>query len=257
MREVHVLPCGYEKGDKSSLTLLKDVGKIVDIPYHIYLIEDSDFTILVDTGTSVRWREVHPKELSESWLIQIAPDEYPNRLLESIGFSVGDVDYVINTHLHYDHCGNNEMFRESTFLVNEAEMTHALSPGWWESFCYVRPVFDLPKLKYQKIDGDFDLTPGVRIIATPGHTEGHQSVVVKLEETGTLVLAGDAIYTRENLENPILPGIYVDAKRFARSMSYLQHIVDLEHGCMLLSHSREYLSPQGWKTLERGINSFR
>ncbi|HMK83056.1 MAG TPA: N-acyl homoserine lactonase family protein [Candidatus Bathyarchaeia archaeon] len=257
MREVHVLPCGYEKGDMSSLTLLKHAGTSVNIPYHIYLIEDSDFTILVDTGTSIHWRELHPKELNEAWPIQIEPDEYPDRILDSLGLSPDDIDYVINTHLHYDHCGNNAMFPKSTFLVNEDEVTHALAPGWWESLCYVRAVFDLPNLKYQKINGDFDLKPGVKIIPTPGHTEGHQSVVVKLEETGTLVLAGDAIYLRENLEGPVLPGLYVDAKRFARSMSCLQHIVDLAHGCMLLSHSHEYLSPQGWKLLGKGISTFR
>jgi glyoxylase-like metal-dependent hydrolase (beta-lactamase superfamily II) len=249
MRKVHVLTCGYETGDKGSLTLLKDCGKIVDIPYHSYLIEDPEFAILVDTGSSVRWRELHPKELTDVCPIYIQPKEHLDRMLESVGFSTSDVDYVINTHLHYDHCGNNEMFPKAEFFVNETELAHALAPGWWESLCYVRAVFDIPGLTYSPVTGDFQVKHGVTIIATPGHTEGHQSVVVQLEKTGTLVLAGDAIYSRENLEDPVLPGLYVNAKSCACSMNRLKHLVDLEHGSMLLSHSQEYLSPQGWKAL--------
>jgi len=210
----------------------------------------------VDTGSSVRWKEVHPKELTESFPIFIKPNEHLDTALDSIGFSPRDIDCVINTHLHYDHCGNNELFPNSTFLVNDSELFHALSPGWWEAANYVRAVFDIPKLKYETIKGDLEVQDGINIISTPGHTEGHQSVTVELEKTGTLVLAGDAIYLRENLEHHILPGIYVDAKQYADSMSKLKHLVDVRKGTMLMSHSRDYLCPEGWKNLKEGTQTF-
>ena len=210
----------------------------------------------MDTGSSIHWKERHPKELLEIFPIHISEDEHLDRLLESIGFSTNDVDYVINTHLHYDHCGNNDMFPKATFLVNETELAHALSPGWWESIAYVRAVFDLPKLKYETVNGDFEIIPGVKIIPSPGHTEGHQSVLVELENSGTLVLAGDAIYLRENLEIPILPGMYTNASQWSHSMAMLKHITSLRKGTMLLTHSREYLTPQGWKMLSENIQSF-
>ena len=256
MRKLHVIPCGHEMGDKGSLTLLKDSGKIVEIPYHSYLIEDSECTVLVDTGSSVRWKELHPEPLAKYWPVHLKEEEHLDKMLASLGFTTKDVDYVINTHLHYDHCGNNAMFPKATFLVNEAELAHALSPGWWEAFPYVRAVFDLPNLRYEAVNGEFEVLSGVKILPTPGHTEGHQSVLVQLDKTGTFVLAGDAIYLRENLEDPILPGLYVDARRYAQSMKELKHIVDLQKGTLLLSHSNEYLSSDGWKPLRNGVHTF-
>jgi N-acyl homoserine lactone hydrolase len=256
LRKVHVLPVGHEMGDKSSLTLLKDAGKIIEIPYHCYLIEDSEANILVDTSSSVHWRKLHPPALAKYWPVYMNADERPDRMLEEVGFSAGDIDYVVNTHLHYDHCGNNAMFPKATFLVQEVELSHATFPGWWESFPYVRKVFDISGLNYTLLRGDFEVLPGVSIIQTPGHTEGHQSVVVELERTRVVVLAGDAIYLPENYEDPILPGVYVDARRYANSMQRIRDIVEKRKGTLLLAHSREYLSPRGWETLGPGVSTF-
>jgi len=253
-RKLHVLPVGAEDCDKGLLTLLKDCGTILRIPYHVYLIQDPEALILVDTGCSIRWKERHPKELLASYPIHLSEDERLDNMLKSIRVSPDDIDFVINTHLHYDHCGNNEMFPNATFIVNETELAHALSPGWWES-AYIRAVFDLPHLKYRTVRGEFELIPGVKILPTLGHTEGHQSVMIELERTGTLVLAGDSIFLRENLETPIL-GMFASASEYAHSMEMLKHIVTLRKATMLLTHSREYLTPQGWKMLGEGIHSF-
>jgi len=257
MRRVHVISCGHETGDKGSLTLMKDVGKIIEIPYYSYLIEDSEHTVLVDTGSSVRWKELHPETLVKSFQVYIREEERLDNRLTSLGFDLKDIDYVINTHLHYDHCGNNEMFSHATFLVNKNELAHALFPEWWDSSSYVRSVFDKSNLRYEAVEGEFEVTKGVRIIPTPGHSVGHQSVVVELAQTRLLVLAGDSIFLRENLEDPILPGLYVDARLYADSMKKLKHIVDLHDGTMLLSHSNEYLSPDGWKSLKDRIEPFK
>jgi N-acyl homoserine lactone hydrolase len=256
MVRLFVLPCGYEDCDKGTLTLFKDSGKIVKAPYHVYLIDDPDGVTLVDTGSSVRWKERHPEQLQKVSPVHLTEEEHLDRLLSSIGFTPDKVNNVINTHLHYDHCGNNEMFPRARFYVNELEMAHALAPGWWESFNYVRSVFDIDQLRYEQVSGEFDVTPSIRIIPTPGHTAGHQSVVVSLEKTGTVVLAGDAVYLRENLDDPILPGIYVDAKLCAQSMSKLKHLVELKKGTMLLSHSEEYMTCTGWRPLQKPIHVF-
>lgn len=243
--------------DKAAMTLLKDAGKIVEVPYHAYLIEDSKSTILVDTGPSLRWQELHPEALVKYWPVHMREDEHLDTVLQKLNFSSKDIDYVINTHLHYDHCGNNEMFSHASFLVNENEFAHAMAPGWWEAFPYIRVLFDNPKLKYQLVKGESELLPGIDIIPTPGHTEGHQSVVVQLEKTGPLVLAGDAIYFRENLEAPILPGVYVDARRYAESADKLKNYVDLRGATLLLSHSREYHSGKAWMPFKQGIQTFQ
>jgi len=255
-RRVHVLPCGYEVSDKGALTLNKDVGKNVKIPYHAWLIEDPKHTIMVDTCVSVRWREVHPEPLVKAYPPHLEHDERLDTLLAKVGFNKSDVDIVINTHLHYDHCGNNEMFPQARFLVNENELRHAKNPGWWDAAGYVQALFNVPGLKYKTVKGTMKVTPGVSIIPTTGHSPGHQSVLVQLEKTGLLVIGGDAIYLRENLEIPILPGIYWNAEKYANSMKKLKQLVDVRKATLLLSHSPEYLTPKDWQPLGEGIQTF-
>jgi len=70
------------------------------------------------------------------------------------------------------------------------------------------------------------------------------------------VIAGDAILSRENLEGPVLPGLYVDARKYAQSMARLKRLIEMYKGTMLLSHSKEYLSWDGWKRMEDGVHVF-
>jgi len=255
-RKVHVLPCGYEVSDKGALTLNKDVGRNIKIPYYSWLIEDPRYTILVDTAVSVRWREVHPEALAKAYPPHLEQNERIDTLLAKTGFETGDVDIVINTHLHYDHCGNNEMFPQARFLVNEAEFKHAMNPGWWDAAGYVQALFNVPGLKYKKLKTSYAVTSGVRIFPTTGHSRGHQSVLVRLEKTGLLVLGGDAIYLRENLEAPILPGVYWNAEKYADSMRKLKNLVATRKATLLLSHSPEYLTPKEWRPLGEDIQTF-
>jgi len=258
MRRVHALPCGYEVSDKGALTLNKDVGTNVKIPYYAWLIEDPKYTIVVDTAVSVRWREVHPEALVKAYPPHLEEHERIDTLLAKLGFKTRDVDKVINTHLHYDHCGNNEMFPQAQFLVNKTELRHANKPGWWDAAGYVKALFEPPglKLKYKTVKGNTVVVPGVSLIPTPGHSPGHQAVLVQLENTGLLVLGGDAVYLRENVETPILPGIYWNAERYASSMKKLTHLVEDSKATLLLSHSPEYFTPKGWLPLGEDIRTF-
>jgi len=186
----------------------------------------------------------------------IAEEERIDNQLKKVGYEPEDIDFVVNTHLHYDHCGNNSMFKDSTILVNEAEYVHAVSPGWWEASNYLRKVFEDPELNYHLIKGRYEPIPGVRIVPTPGHTSGHQSVAVDLHDSKVVVLAGDAIYLRENLEAPVLPGVYINAQRYSDSADELVRITQSKNGTLLLAHSKEYLSPKGWSVLGNGIQTF-
>ncbi len=256
IRKVHALVCGYEVSDKGALTLNKDVGKKIKIPYYSWLIEDPNHTILVDTAVSVRWKELHPKPLADAYPPHLDYEERLDVLLGMLGFKTQDIDIVINTHLHYDHCGNNEMFPKARFLVNEAELKHARRPGWWDEGGYVKALFDTAHLKYKAISNNYRVCPGISIFPTIGHTLGHQSVVVRLEKTGLLVLVGDAIYLRENIETPILPGIYWNAEEYAKSLTKLIRLAKVNKATLLFSHSSEYLTPRGWRILKSGIQSF-
>ena len=106
--------------------------------------------------------------------------------LQACGVSPSEVRLVVNCHLHFDHCGGNPAFAGTPIVSQVAELAAAGQPG------YTLPeLVDFPGANYQKIDGEAELLPGVWVIPTPGHTDGHQSLVVRCTD-GTVILAGQS-----------------------------------------------------------------
>ena len=104
---------------------------------------------------------------------------------------VSDVRLVVNSHLHFDHSGNNRLFEKATICVHERELGAARTRGYT-----VRSWFDFRSAKLRALDGDEDLAHGVSTIATPGHTPGHQSVVVETAD-GMVLVAAQAAFTAD------------------------------------------------------------
>jgi N-acyl homoserine lactone hydrolase len=104
-----------------------------------------------------------------------------------------DVTAIVNSHLHFDHCGNNSLFPGVPIYAQEVELVAARQPRYtvpeWVAF---------EGAEYRSIDGDAEVAPGIRVVSTPGHTEGHQSIVVD-DGDRPVVLAGQAIYSRAEL----------------------------------------------------------
>jgi N-acyl homoserine lactone hydrolase len=115
--------------------------------------------------------------------------------LSRVGVRPDDIAIVVNSHLHFDHAGNNGAFPKATFIVQGEHLAFAKGkpnfPGvYW----------DIPELTYMPVAGRTRVARGLEVVPTPGHAPGHQSLVVDLPETGRVVLCGDAAFTRENLE---------------------------------------------------------
>jgi N-acyl homoserine lactone hydrolase len=137
--------------------------------------------ILVDTGIGHGHPEIDA-------IFKPAGDPLAAVLLAH-AVDVHAIEAVVNSHLHFDHCGQNAVLSRVPILVQEAEWAAAQAPdytvpGWVE----------FPGATYRRIDGDHAVVAGIRIIATPGHTPGHQSVVVELDGELT-VIAGQACYS--------------------------------------------------------------
>ena len=130
-------------------------------------------TILVDTGPSSR----------RAWLY---------RALESKGLSPDDIDVVILTHMHWDHCQNTDLFRNARILVHPAELDYARNPNRADMAVaqYMADMID--KMKVELVSEGDRVMEGVTIIDTPGHTKGHISVVVSADGE-TAIMAGDAM----------------------------------------------------------------
>ena len=150
-----------------------------------YLVRHPEATILFDTGFPFD----APITVNEG---DDAVETYPRSLsasLEEIGSSLDELDLVVNCHLHIDHAGGNyRLPPELPIYVQEVELTGARD----EKEALVRDALAVERQAYRSISGEHELLPGVRCVPTPGHTAGHQSLVVEAE-VGTVVLAGQAM----------------------------------------------------------------
>ncbi|WP_433369337.1 MBL fold metallo-hydrolase [Actinoplanes sp. CA-142083] len=106
--------------------------------------------------------------------------------LTTAGAKLDDIDYVVNCHLHFDHCGGNPQLAGRPVFTQRAELALARTTD------HTLPeLIDHPGARYEELDGEAEILPGVVILATPGHTAGHQSVVVARGD-GTIVVAGQS-----------------------------------------------------------------
>ncbi len=156
-------------------------------PVHGFVVLHPGGAALVDTGVG------GPQQVLDDW--RVVNRTVADALAE-IDMSPADIGLVINTHLHFDHCGQNAVFRHAPHYVQRTELSRAQieSPklcGW----------FDFMNARWELLDGDAEVLPGVEVIATPGHTAGHQCVVVRGAD-GSDLLIGDAAYTPRLYADP-------------------------------------------------------
>jgi N-acyl homoserine lactone hydrolase len=162
---------------------LARIGALNGIPVHGFVIKHpSAGAILVDTG--VGW----PDDMLKDWRIV---NRHAADAMAEHDLSPADVRIVINTHLHFDHCGQNAVFKHAPFYIQRPELERArreetVAAQW----------FDFAGARFELVDGDAEIAEGVRVVATPGHTVGHQSVVVDTADGGA-VMIGDAAYTAD------------------------------------------------------------
>ena len=143
-------------------------------------IEHPDGLVLVDTGMIDTTPAI--EDDGEEWHPNPLPDELVSR-----------VAVVVNTHLHFDHCGGNRLFPGIPIHVQRRELADARMDDYT-----VREWVDFPGATYVEHDGEAEVLPGIRLLPTPGHTRGHQSVLVDTPD-GLVVVGGDVAYTFDEL----------------------------------------------------------
>jgi N-acyl homoserine lactone hydrolase len=150
------------------------------LPVYVHTIEHADGVVLVDTGMI----DSTP-ELNEEGAPVPMPENIPRAVV-----------CVINTHLHFDHCGGNRLFPGLPIHVQRLERQGQYHPREW---------VDFPGATYVEHDGEAEVLPGIRLLPTPGHTPGHQSVLVDSPD-GLVVVGGDVGYTFDELESGATEG---------------------------------------------------
>jgi N-acyl homoserine lactone hydrolase len=149
-------------------------------PVHGFVVLFAGGAALVDTGVG------GPQRWQDDWRVV---NRSVADALDDLDLTPGDIGLVINTHLHFDHCGQNAVFKHAAFYLQRAELDRARveSPQLTDWFDFMNARFEL-------LDGDAEVLPGLRVIATPGHTAGHQSVLVDSADGRCDALVGDAAY---------------------------------------------------------------
>lgn len=176
-----------------------DVKGFEELPVTTFLVEGNSKLILVDTGmsnTEIAHKYHHPGSHQ--------PEGYAiHEQLAKIGVNPADIDIVILTHLHWDHCYHLDKFTKAKFYVQREEYEFALNPIplYYKSYEFpvlgLKPQFD--GIKFELIDGEAQIIDGISVYPSPGHSVGHQTVVVSTEE-GDYHCCGDAIFTNDNLK---------------------------------------------------------
>jgi len=161
------------------------VGEDERMPVYVHLIDHPSGRILVDTGMT----DLHPA----------AADMDPR--LEPLTLDPASIDVVVNTHLHFDHCGGNHLFAGKKIYVQRRELAHARTA---EDYT-IREWVDAPGVTYVEIDGEAEILPGVRLVPAPGHCDGMQIVVI---ETGArpIIVGGDVAVWHGELDEPKTEG---------------------------------------------------
>jgi 4-pyridoxolactonase len=210
-------------------------GPQVRIPVYSVLVEHDDGLFLFDTGIGMEhMNEVLPFELPEQTDEQTIPAQ-----LESCGFGLGNVTAVVNSHLHIDHVGGNQLFKgtDVRHLIHEKELAQARNHAPFEFFGYSDKTWDYEGANIETFSGDTELAPGLWVYETPGHTVGHVSVLVDGEQP--LLFAMDVAYTSAAMERGIQPGFHHTPVDGVRSIARVKQLAEERGAQIFLSHDME------------------
>lgn len=155
------------------------------INVYAYLIRAGSNVVLVDTGVGIGSDRIDDK---------FQPQRTPVvEELARLDVELTDVNFIVNSHLHFDHCGNNGLFPNAEVFIQEDELTIAralktrYTVPWW---------FDFDGARINPVRGDVEIIAGIRLLSTPGHTPGHQSLLVE-SGAARVVVAAQAAFTAD------------------------------------------------------------
>ncbi|RJX15699.1 N-acyl homoserine lactonase family protein [Candidatus Bathyarchaeota archaeon] len=209
---------------KGIFTYLIDYDKEIVVPCNLWYIEGPKEKIIVDTGCSAEGIKRHGFMAEDIQSIEEA--------LNKVNLKPEDVNIVLVTHLHFDHIGYAYKFPNAKFIVQEDELKYAFSPHIAYSTPFEKGMFI--NLRLYPVRGDQTITEGVRVLHTPGHTPGGQSIAVDTDK-GTAIITGFCSIM-DNFKPPkelhgvfpvLMPGIHYDLFKLYDSIMRVKGLADI------------------------------
>jgi N-acyl homoserine lactone hydrolase len=239
VRRLYVLLCGFEIMRKTIST--KDRGRrfVLSEPVSAYLLDTTQGWILMDAGFD-RAAIQGPQNVQAffdrtgCYPPVVGDDHLIETQLAGIGVAPAQIRTVVLSHFHSDHTGFLKHLPGATVFTQKAAYDDAHGPN--VNGAYAPADYRGIDLDWRLIEGDFELAPGVSLLATPGHIPGHMSAVIELPNSGTIVLPFDAGDLAENFEEEIAPGGLHDEAAAMASIRRLKAIVAERNATMILFH---------------------
>lgn len=234
--KVYLLESGSLVRDQVLMTWNQGWGKEVRYPVYSIFVDHPQGRVLIDTGFDRHWVErVLPFEKPQQ-----AEDQTIVAQLAKIGVLPEEVDIVVNSHLHFDHCSGNRYFPGARFIMTKEELRHAFVPDPWERLGYDRNLVDMQGAKYTLLEplgeAEYTVLPGITLFETPGHSKGHLSVIVQPTNDVPMIFPIDVAYTARNLCDRLLMGQHSDPEDLLRSMQKVEEYARRLSGKIFFSH---------------------
>lgn len=241
------------KREKSRFTYMHNFGEKVDIPYVSWLIRGDGLTALVDTGCSAEDFQTHIKPMNKGGAHMLAGEQFADVMnvkhlaehLAAHGLTLDDIDLVIQTHLDWDHSMNTRQFKKARIIAQKTEWDSIpVHPFFQGSYAPAYIYEELGRMRLELVEGDHEIAPGLRLVYTPGHSAGGQSIVVDTA-AGRYAIAGmctirENFYPSEQIKargyTVIPPGFHYDVMQCFRSM---QRLLDIAGENVIAFHDSE------------------
>lgn len=244
--------------------ILQNLGPMdppIQIPVGFHVITHPKGNVLFDTGNNDRIIE-DPSYWGAAFdaLKPVnTPDVAIDVQLQKIGLTPDDIKYVVASHLHLDHGGNLGKFPNSTIVVQKTEIQNAFWPEPGTGGPYMlgdvmplrAPNSDYPNaVKMIQLEGDLDLFGDGTLVVKRwvAHTPGSQMMTVQLKNTGLIILTGDNVYFRENVEKSLPPNIVLayNPKGFLTAYEWIRHKMATEKAEFFTAHD-----PDAFKAMKK------
>ena len=174
---------------------------------------------------------------------QVGEDEYFDARLHEEGLELSDIDYVVLSHLHFDHAGNAQLFKGTDAKMVCSKDEHDFAFGFDGVFSGGHLKSDYDKLKWQTVDGDTELLPGVTLIQVPGHTPGTMAMRVDLPETGTMIFTSDAVFMGDTYGPPTTPGFLInDLTTWYPSVEKIRKLAEETNATLVFGHDSDQMT---------------
>ena len=216
---IYPLVVGINETDQGVMTYLRDYGKRIYLPIYVFYLKGGDKHILVDTGLE---QFMVPDGAEEECGFKILEFE---EALDTLNLKPEDIDIIIHTHLHNDHCENDYKCTNAEVYVQKIEHEFLQDPHPVDHRYYPDILDDVQVVE---IDGDANIADGIDVILSPGHTVGGQSVAVNTSE-GKAVITGFCCNDKNfpSTGPAIAPGVHIDLTEAYDSIQKIKAMADI------------------------------